>query len=87
MSQHLWGKHLSWVEPPKYLSKIKEPITGNFAYLETALIEIELNNKLKKVYALWRARKMITPLSSDDRDELRTKVAAYDIFHGQKPWK
>eukprot|EP01117_Protostelium_nocturnum_P009771 TRINITY_DN3491_c0_g1_i1.p1 TRINITY_DN3491_c0_g1~~TRINITY_DN3491_c0_g1_i1.p1 ORF type:complete len:1018 (+),score=236.89 TRINITY_DN3491_c0_g1_i1:251-3304(+) len=41
---------------------------------------------VKKIWANWRARKMVEALTPSDQAEMRQKVLAYTIFHGKKPW-
>jgi hypothetical protein len=38
---------------------------------------------LQKVLLNWRARKMVTKLSSEEQAHMRQKVLAYSIFHGK----
>lgn len=50
------------------------------------LILLAFEDMLKRKYAKYRARKMVLMLNEEQRLEMRQKVAAYDIFHNNKPW-
>jgi myosin-1 len=41
---------------------------------------------LKKVHLNWRARKLVLSLTDLQQAEMRSKVLAYTIFRGNKPW-
>ncbi|PRP88238.1 myosin IE [Planoprotostelium fungivorum] len=41
---------------------------------------------VKKIWANWRARKMVLALTAEQQAEMRQKVLAYTIFSGKKPW-
>jgi len=41
---------------------------------------------LHRVHAMWRAKMMITSLSSEQQAFMRQKVLALTIFKGNKPW-
>jgi len=41
---------------------------------------------VKKIWANWRARKMVMSLTAEQQAEMRQKVLALTIFKGNKPW-
>jgi len=43
-------------------------------------------NLLYQVLLNWWAYKMVTSLTSEQQAAVRQKIAAYNIFHGKKPW-
>lgn len=43
-------------------------------------------NLIKEAAVWWRIHKMVSKLSASEMTEMRAKVAAYDVFHNQKPW-
>jgi len=73
LSENLWGKFLTWTSRPYFPPHI-DSVLASFEDL------------LKRKYAKYRARKMVLMLNEDQRLEMRQKVAAYDIFHNNKPW-
>jgi len=48
--------------------------------LEPALVLV------KKIWANWRANKIVKALTPDQQEEMRQKIVAYDIFRSRKPW-
>jgi len=73
LTEKLWGKFLQWPKRTKFPANIESHI---------AVFE----DILKRVYAKYRAVKMVKSLSADQQQEMRQKVSAYNIFYGKKPW-
>ena len=74
MSEKIYGKYIAWPPLPKFSQPLKTSIQT-------------FSDSLKKVYAKWRARKMVLSLTVDQRAEMLQKVHALDIFRGKKPWE
>jgi len=74
MGEKMWGKFLTWPTTPKYSSTAADAFNL-------------LVKRLKAIYAKYRAVKMIKTLNTEQQEEMRQKISAYDIFHGKKPWE
>jgi hypothetical protein len=69
----MWGKYTAWPRTPHYTNPLGATVESFAATLQ-------------KVYAKWRAYKMVKSLSPEKKGEMKQKVEAYDIFHGKKTW-
>jgi hypothetical protein len=88
IKEKVYGKYIAWPQNPKFSPPLKNSVAGKSLFkIQIANRFLAFSDVLKRVYTIWRAKKMVKSLNKEQQAEMRQKVHALDIFKGKKPWE
>lgn len=88
----LWyrfAKAMKWIRAVQdtFKDAPKDPYFGKYLVWPTNISVMNRGAELvKQIHQSWRVRKLLGTLDAPKKEAMRTKILAYDLFHGKKPY-